>query len=351
MKNINIKTVGVVLITILSLSSLRAQDLVQDTLKGMDLELSLKDSTLMTVEGGQDSIKLTARELRELKKTEKERLKEERRSMIAGEVISADTLAMIDSLLYMDIAPDEVTDEGEGQVPTLESAWKPVLVNHSLGIRGGWGTGMMRREPAREGFGYPSPLWNLSLAYKFDVPEQKYLGTISFELGYMQKGFAYLLRYGGDEVYTRQFDVVELPILWQPYLPLGGGSRFFLSAGPFLSYTLSSWERQYNKSTDEVYFDREYKMDPMVDYMWNYGITAGAGVSIAIQRWMIVVEGRYTIQLSDIMRGPEFVEYAPFRSPVDHIGATIGVFYEFSIGEERQKQKTLERLRNLNILN
>lgn len=320
-----------------------------DSTQKVNLELDLSESELL-VELGEhipvDTTKFTAKELRAIKRAEKQKA---RSQIINGEVISADTLSMIDSLIYIDLADNRITSEGEGQIPTLEAAWKPVLTDHHIGIRGGWGTGMIRREPARESYGLPYSLWNFSVAYKFDVPEQKYVGTISFELGYMEKGYAYLLTYGGEIAYTQKYSVIELPILWQPYLPLGKGSRFHLSAGPFMSYTLSSWEKQYNITTGEVYFDREYELDPLIDYYWGFGITAGAGVVVAVDRFSFALEGRYTIQLSDILRGPEYVENAPFRSPVDNISVTIGMFYQFSIGSENQRKKTLKKLRDLNI--
>lgn len=324
------------------------QDVVVDSTLKVDLEMNLHDSTLKVAVSGseQDSVKLTAKQLRELKKAERERAKE---LTIGGEMVSQETLALVDSLIYVDVSDVEIKEEGEGQIPTLEAAWKPVLIDHYIGIRGGWGTGMIRREPVPETTTLPFSLWNFNLAYRFDVPEQKYVGTISFELGFMEKGFSYLLSYGGDVEYMRQFSVIEFPILWQPYLPLGKGSRFHLSLGPFLSYTLNSWEKQHNIATGEIYFEREYVLDPLIDYFWGFGITLGAGVVISVDKFLISLEGRYTIQLSDVLRGPEYVDNAPFRSPVDHMGGTIGIYYKFSDGKEQQRKKTLQKLRNLNI--
>lgn len=221
------------------------------------------------------------------------------------------------------------------EIPTLEAAWKPVLINHHIGIRGGYGLGSMRREPAKENVGLPFGLLNFGISYRFDVPAQKYVGTIEVDLGFMQKGFAYKFAFDEDRAYARMYNVVELPILWQPYLPLGkGGSRFYISAGPFLSYAFGGEEREYDDKTKEIYSTNKYKYDTMNDYLWGFGITAGGGFFIAIKRFAISAEFRYTIGLSDIMRGPEFVEGNPFRTPVDQMSVSLGVHYKFSIGKD-----------------
>lgn len=236
-----------------------------------------------------------------------------------------------DSTEFVDVVEDEIKE-----FSTLDQAWAPVLVDHSIGVRFGWGTGFIRREPTRQGTDLPYPLWNGGISYRFDVPEQKYVGTIMFELQYVQKGYAYNLLYDGVDSYTQSYDVIELPILWQPYLPLGkGGSRVYLNAGPFISYTLSSYEKYYNRETGEVSKEGVYELDPTEDYLLNYGIAGGLGFYIAFGRWAITIDGRYSVQLSDIMRGPEFVKGNPFRTPVDHIGVSIGAQYKFSIGKDK----------------
>ncbi len=231
---------------------------------------------------------------------------------------------------FVDNAIEEI------EMTTLQMEWAPVLVDHSIGFRFGWGTGMIRTEPTRDGISLPYALWSGGITYRFDVPAQKYVGTIMFELQYVQKGYAYNTVFDGTDVYTSSFDVIELPILWQPYLPIGKqGSRIYLNAGPFISYTISAHEKSYSSETGEVYYDRDYEFDPMSDYYWNYGISAGVGFYVAFGRWAITVDGRYTIQLSDIMRGTEEVSDNPFRSPVDHIGVSIGMQYKFSIGKDK----------------
>lgn len=218
------------------------------------------------------------------------------------------------------------------EIGTLDAAWKPVIINHSIGIRGGWGMGSIRREPNKDSAPLPFQLWNGGVSYRFDIPEQKYVGTISFDLDYMQKGYAYLEFFNSQVAYARMFHVIQLSIVWQPYLPLSrkNDSRMYLIAGPFVSYTISGGEEQtFNVETKEVITKNKYEMDPMNDYYLNYGISAGLGFQFAFGRFAISVDARYNIQLSDIIRGPEYIQGNPFRTPVDHIGASLGFHYNF----------------------
>ncbi len=216
------------------------------------------------------------------------------------------------------------------ELPTLQQPWAPVLVDHSFGLKGGWATGIIRREPARQTVWLPYPLWNFGVSYRFDVPEQKNVGTIIFELQYIQKGYAYNLAYDEPEAYSQRFDIIELPILWQPYLSLGrGGSRVYLTAGPFISYTISSYEQYFDSTTGEVTSQGVYDLNPLNDYFWNYGVAVGGGFYVGIDRFAVSVDLRYSIQLSDMLRGPEYIAGNPFRTPVDHIGVSLGVHYTF----------------------
>lgn len=232
---------------------------------------------------------------------------------------------------------DSTAKEPPVEIPTLEAAWKPVIVEHHIGLRFGWGFGSMRREPNKTTVGLPWSLWNLNIAYRFDVPAQKYVGCIEFDLGIMQKGYAYKHANDGDLAYGRIYNTIELPILWQPYFPIGKqGTRIYLSAGPFLSYTISGTEREFNATTGEIIYEQPVKYDDLQDYFWGFGITAGGGIVVAIKRFSINAEFRYTIGLSDIIRGPEFVPGNPFRTPVDQMSISLGVQYKFSLGKKKQ---------------
>lgn len=228
----------------------------------------------------------------------------------------------------------------EPEVPTLEAAWKPVLVDHIFGIRGGYGLGNARIEPTRNNKPIPYGLMNFGISYRFDVPAQKYVGTIEIDIQYMEKGFAHGTSFAQDnnELYSRKYSVIELPILWQPYFPLGKGeSRIMVNLGPYLSYTLSGTERLTNIKTGE-YTENEYKYDPLRDNRVEYGVIAGAGVMIGIKRFAITLDFRYNIALSDAMKGVQQYKGNPFRSPVDQMSLSLGLQYRFIKGKVKAKK-------------
>lgn len=212
--------------------------------------------------------------------------------------------------------------------PTLTAAWAPILVEHIVGIRGGYGFGNARFEPQRS-TEMVGGLLNFGVSYKFNVPKQKYVGTIEADLSYMEKGFAYETFNESGVIYSRRYSVIELPILWQPYLPLSkNGSRFFISAGPFVSYALSGSYKIYNKTDGTEIEKGPYVYDILRDNSWEYGITAGAGFIVAIKRFLISAEFRYNITLSDVLKGVTKYPENPFRSPVDQMNISLGLHFK-----------------------
>lgn len=211
---------------------------------------------------------------------------------------------------------------------TVSAAWAPVKVDHYVGVRGGYALGSVRFEPTRQ-TEYKMGLIVGGLVYKFDVPKQKYVGCIEADLNWSQKGYRVHRYYDSEEVYERKYNTIEIPILWQPYLPLGkSGSRFYLSAGPYVSYAFSSSFREYNMVTEEVYSEGKYEYDPTRDNRWEYGVTVGGGFLIGIKRFSISAEFRYNIGLSDTFKGVTKYEGNPFRSPTDQMNVTVGLNYK-----------------------
>lgn len=217
----------------------------------------------------------------------------------------------------------------EPQIGTLEAAWKPVIIEHYFGLRGGYGMGNGRFEPTRQMASY-SGLLNFGLFYRFDVPAQKYVGCVEVDLGVMEKGFKYETFNESGVMYSRKYTVIELPILWQPYLPLSsknGSSRIYLSAGPFLNYAFRSEHRTYDKKTNETIEAGDYNYLIARDNNFEYGITAGAGVQIGIRKFMFAAEFRYNIMLSNVLKGVQKYPGNPFFSPVDHMNISISLGY------------------------
>lgn len=230
------------------------------------------------------------------------------------------------------------------EVGTMDAAWKPVVMNHYFGIRGGYGFGKDRFEPVRQSEAY-NGLMNFGLVYRFDAPIQKYVGCIEVDINFLKKGFQYETFSESGIMYSRTFSVIEIPILWQPYLPLSkknSASRIYLSAGPYLGYALDSHERTYIIETDETYSESKYEYLANRDNRFECGIVIGGGFQVAVKRFAIGVEFRYNIMLSNVMKGVGTYASNPFFSPVDAMNISFGVNYKIMSKDKKDKNKFAE---------
>ena len=228
---------------------------------------------------------------------------------------------------------------------TISAAWAPVEIEHYIGIRGGYGLGMARFEPRREGQNFVG-LYNAGISYRLDIPSQKYVGCIEFDLEYLEKGYKYETYKESGVVYQRKFSSISLPIIWQPYIPFTktGETRFYLNAGPVFGYALESHEKQYIEETNEVIFDREYKYDQLKDNRLEYGVTLGAGFIVAIKKRVTIgIDARYNIMLSDTFKGVNKYPSNPFRSPVDHINVSLRVDFKLHKTNKNKKNEPISR--------
>lgn len=218
-------------------------------------------------------------------------------------------------------------------VGTLAREWPPVVLSHYFGVKGGYGMGSGRFEPTRENLSHMG-LINGGLVYIFDVPAQKYVGAIQIELGWMQKGYSYLTYKESVDVISRDYNVIEIPVLWQPYFPLSrrNASRFFINAGPYVSYAISSTFRNYNKDTGVTASAGDYVYNSQKDNRWEYGIAAGAGFRIFMgKRLSFMAEFRYNIAMSDTFKGlDKYPSNGFFRSPIDQMNISVGLIYKIN---------------------
>ncbi|CDN31150.1 hypothetical protein BN938_1053 [Mucinivorans hirudinis] len=228
---------------------------------------------------------------------------------------------------------------GQEEFSTLQAEWKPVLTNHYFGLRGGYGIGKERFEPLRLSEGYKG-LLNLGLIYRFDAPSQKYVGCVEIDLNYAQKGFAYETYIESNRIYSRKYTLIELPILWQPYLPLSeknGMSRLYLSIGPYLGYSLSSDYRIYEKSTGATIEEGVYEYNTIRDNRLECGLILGGGLQFGILRNLnFGIEFRYQIMLSNVLKGKNKVQDNPFFSPVDNMSLSAGLSYKIFTGKGKK---------------
>lgn len=240
------------------------------------------------------------------------------------------------------VAQDTKKDkEPEPEIGTLEAAWKPVVMTHYVGIRGGIGSGTARFEPQKITSSY-NGLKSFGLFYRFDAVEQKYVGCLEFSLNYMEKGFVHETSFESGEFYSRKYSMIEFPILWQPYLPLSAtnsASRIFLNVGPYLGYALKSQYRTYIDETDVTVNEGDYIYNISKDNYFEYGILIGGGFQVAIKRVALGLDFRYNIMLSDIMKNGNKYPGNPFRSPVDQMNLSFSLGYKINRNLKSQSDK------------
>lgn len=236
----------------------------------------------------------------------------------------------------------KLEDERKAAEGTLQAAWEPVMMDHIIGIRGGYGLGMERFEPARESANNTG-LLNFGLMYRFNAPTQKYVGCIEFNLNFMQKGYKYETYKDSGMFYTFDYSIVELPILWQPYIPLSKKNpynRIYLSAGPYLGYVIGNGKYKLvdEKNGDAVKEEGDYNFISARDNRFEYGIAAGLGVQVAIKRFVLGVEFRYNIMLSNLTKSKEvYPSTNTMRSPVDQMNLSFVMGFKLN----RQKESNV----------
>ncbi|WP_170299168.1 porin family protein [Larkinella terrae] len=116
------------------------------------------------------------------------------------------------------------------------------------------------------------------------------------------------------------FNAVEVPLLLK--LSFGRKTRFFVNAGPYISYGLDG--RVKFVVDGQTLADEKQKLTND-DARLEYGVTGGLGVSIPAGPGSILIEGRYHYSLGN-NADPKPVEY------VSQQVATFSVGYLFPLG-------------------
>ena len=206
----------------------------------------------------------------------------------------------------------------------------PVLwAQHYIGVRGGAGGGGVRFKPhVEKSFLWGSPVGGV--AYKY-YGGDRFVGGVEVDVNLVKKGYRTYPRVDSDSTYLRTLTAIELPFMWQPHVTFfKNKARFFINAGPYISYNISSREKLTSKKRGLMY-DREYKLDNLVDNRLEYGLSCGAGFGVSIKRFEITAEFRYVLGFSDIFKNPNKNPNSSFyESPIDQMNVTIGLFYRIN---------------------
>lgn len=206
---------------------------------------------------------------------------------------------------------------------------------HYVGAKVGYGSGSVRLFPQQE----TGMIWGMysgGLSWKYYSTE-KYVGGVQVDLEFMQKGYKHLKPYAPmpedtTTMYYRYVNSVQLPLIWQPHVYLFNRSlRVFLNLGLVFSYNIDS---HYKWTSDQEGLIEEgtYDMILVRDNRWGYGLCGGFGMSVLMNRFEIMAEGRYYYGYSDILKNRNKYADNPLRSPLDNINISIGMYYRLGKG-------------------
>lgn len=197
-----------------------------------------------------------------------------------------------------------------------------------IGVKAGAGAGNIRFSPSQETEYYmPTMLGGFTFRY---YGGDKFFGGIEADLLYQEKGYKVLPRMDSDSAYIRTVTQIQLPFLWQPHVAmLKNKVHLFFNLGPYIGYNLSSREMYVTKELGTLY-DREYVMDSERDNRFEFGLAFGAGFSVAVaQRIDIVLDARYNLGLTDLLKSSVYYSDNPYLSPSDFVAVTLGLSYKF----------------------
>lgn len=192
----------------------------------------------------------------------------------------------------------------------------------SVGIRGGVNALLNEFNPGLEGTeagqSETAPGFTGGLIINYGVGN---VFSIQPEILYTRRSVKFAGEEGVDKFSLQaSFNAVEIPLLLK--LSFGRKTRFFVNAGPYISYGLDA--RAKFVVNGETIADEKQKLTND-DARLEYGVTGGLGVSIPAGRGSILIEGRYNYSLGN-NADPAPAEY------VSQQVATFSVGYLFPLG-------------------
>lgn len=214
---------------------------------------------------------------------------------------------------------------------------------HTFGVYGGGGMANGRFEPTQE----TKPIWGaitFGASWRYYSP-QRVVGGVGADMEFIQRGFKIATNTSRVDdpkdylYYTRRVNSVMLPIIWQPHTYMFNRHlRLYGEAGVTFSYNLSSnYEIERLEGGEKVVEEGDYHFSTVRDNRWGYGLCAGGGLAILINRFEVVARARYYFGYSDILKNRnkhydtiEGFTLTPLRSPLDNLTITIGLSYRFN---------------------
>jgi len=212
-----------------------------------------------------------------------------------------------------------------------------VFAQIDVGLKGGFHVSQVLFEPST-GLNFDF-LTGIETGMAVKVSANPNVG-LQAELNFSQKGWVENFSRGNDpenlinltRTQTYRYNYLQVPILTHIYV---GGKRVkvFMNLGPHFALLMGT----DSTSSDDLLEDdiAAYVYDSGTAVNFEYGVTAGAGISVTIGKGTFQLEGRLTQGLNNIINRDS--ENAPTASLNQLFGVSLTYFYRLKNRPEKKE--------------
>jgi hypothetical protein len=146
---------------------------------------------------------------------------------------------------------------------------------------------------------------------------------LQWEINFVQKGW--IENFGNEsDIFTTRLTYIDIPLLGHAYF---GKKvvRYFVNAGPYLGYLISSQEEREGNFDDE---DITFRYVEGRDNKLDFGIRGGLGIEILTQVGMFQIEGGYNFGVASIL--DKNITPIPTSVQNQSVVITLGYLYMFN---------------------
>ncbi|MBB6462472.1 porin family protein [Flammeovirga kamogawensis] len=193
----------------------------------------------------------------------------------------------------------------------------------SAGIKGGYTSSSVGFYPAVNRSAETAPTFGIVMKYN----AEKYFGA-QFEINYATIGYKEFNKEDiTEEVYERQFNYVQVPLLTHIYIGKGK-LQFFITVGPQLDILVGENKQVLSDLNNQAYDYYDKPANPIA-----VSLAGGAGINIITGIGHFQIEGRFSASMTNILEEPD-------RSSTDRSNSTFGgVNFSYLIPIQGWKEK------------
>ncbi len=147
------------------------------------------------------------------------------------------------------------------------------------------------------------------------------------EITFSQKGFKPSFT-NIDSASTVSTDYLDMPLMIEAGFKLSNRARFFVNAGPNVSYLINAEEEFYNATNGET-TTSPFDIDNEEIERLDIGVNFGGGFSVRARRWKYTLDVRYNMGLKEILTvesAYDFADKAKHRVTNISLGVSYFVF-------------------------